>query len=62
MCKFCDDMKYQRIRIPVQTKMADDNICENVDCGKCDGCSDENNYFEICSFNNVLSIDYYNKV
>jgi len=66
MCEFCDNLEYKSITIPVRTSMADDNVCEVVtgdDCSKCNhGCADENNYFEITTWEDNLSLSYCHKI
>jgi hypothetical protein len=65
MCKLCDKLDYKTIIIPNRTSMADDNVCEiaiNNDCGECDGCADENNYFSINMWEDNICLNYYHKV
>ena len=65
MCKFCDNLEYKTITIPPRTTMADDNTCELLmddDCPKCEGCKDENNYFEITTWEDNLSLSYFHQI
>jgi len=66
MCEFCDNLEYKSITVPVRTSMADDNVCEVItgdDCSKCNhGCADENNYFEITTWEDNLSLSYCHKI
>jgi hypothetical protein len=71
MCQFCDNLKYQIIKVPIRTSLADDNVCEfaspdesgtSYDCNDCDGCKEENNYFSITMWDNNLCLSYYHKI
>lgn len=78
MCKFCDSLEYKTITIPNRTNMADDNICEftspdiididgekfsnGVECKGCEGCSDENSYFSIDTWEDNMCLNYFRKI
>lgn len=66
MCKFCDNLKWREINIPIRTSMADDNICEimmDSNCDECNhGCADKNHYFSITTWEDNLSLNYYHKI
>ncbi|MGJ0846550.1 hypothetical protein ACR77J_07670 [Tissierella praeacuta] len=71
MCKYCDNLEYKEVIVPNRTSLADDNICDfaspslngySYDCESCYGCAEENNYFSITSFDDVVMLNYYHKI
>jgi hypothetical protein len=46
MCEFCDGRLTEE-RLDVRTVSGDDNICEERDCEKCNGCCSNNQYFSV---------------
>ena len=71
MCEFCDSLEYKEVIIPNRTSLADDNICDfaspdesgyNHSCKDCYGCSEENNYFSITTWDDNLYLNYYHKI
>jgi hypothetical protein len=44
---------------------ANDNLCEkinNQDCNKCEGCSNQNNYFQVSDFGEYFIVSYHYKI
>jgi hypothetical protein len=53
------------MRIPLRCTGADDNLCEKItnnDCKNCDGCSSDNEYFEVNEYDDFFTITYYKKI
>jgi len=78
VCKYCDNLEYRSIKIPNRANTADDNVCEiaspeivEIDgekynagskCEGCYGCTDENSYWYITTWEDIISLNYYHKV
>jgi len=70
MCKFCDNLRYKEIKVPSKTSLADDNVCEfaspseygDFECKNCGGCSDDNHFFSITSWDDNMQLSYYHKI
>lgn len=43
-------------------RYGEDTFCEDRDCDGCNGCSEEQEYFEIRREKGVLTISYFNKL